>query len=79
MSKTTHSDVVMDLIAQHDEVARERDALLAQRDCLLNACKIALGQLEDSKPLSGVHVSSLRADIDIIKAAIALVQPQTPA
>lgn len=29
MSKTTHADVVMDLIAQHDEVARQRDALIA--------------------------------------------------
>lgn len=38
---------------------------------LLQACKFALGQLEGCKPLSGVHAGSLKADIEIIKAAIA--------
>jgi len=44
----------------------------AYRICgeLLSAAKIALGQLENSKPLSGVHASSLRSDIEIIRSAI---------
>ena len=45
--------------------------LLAAAPQLLAACKIALGQLEGSKPLSGVHQSSLCADIQIIREAIA--------
>ena len=37
---------------------------------LLEALQRALGQLEGCKPLSGVHASSLKADIEIIKSAI---------
>lgn len=62
--------------AQRDfeEERRKNIKLTAQRDELLAACKLALGQLQDSKPLSGVHASSLRADIEIVKAAIANVE-----
>ena len=41
---------------------------------LVAACKLALGQLDGVKALSGVHASSLRADIEIIRAALALAQ-----
>jgi hypothetical protein len=53
---------------------QKRNAAFAQRDALLKACKLALGQLEGAKPLSGVHASSLRADISIVREAIALAQ-----
>lgn len=45
--------------------------LIAAAPDLLRALELALGQLEGSKPLSGVHASSLRADIEIARAAIA--------
>jgi len=50
----------------------ERQALIVDAaPRMLTALKIALGQLEGVKSLSGVHSSSLAADIAIIKAAIA--------
>jgi hypothetical protein len=45
--------------------------LIAAAPELLQACKFALQQLEGSKPKSGVHASSLLADIEIVKSAIA--------
>ncbi len=45
--------------------------LIAAAPELLAALKIALGQMEESKPLNAVHMSSLKADIEIVRAAIA--------
>jgi len=43
---------------------------MKERDELLAALKIAFGQLEGVKPKGGVHASSLRADLEIVSAAI---------
>lgn len=47
--------------------SENKDQIIAK---MLRAFKIALGQLEGCKPLSGVHASSLRADIEIVRSAI---------
>ena len=43
-------------------------------DELVSACKLALGQMVGSKPLSGCHSGSLAADIRIVREAIAKAQ-----
>lgn len=45
--------------------------LIAAAPELLRACQLAIGQLEGSKPRSGFHAASLKADIEIVKSAIA--------
>jgi len=55
-------------IDENESIANAR--LIAAAPELLEACKLALGQLEGVNPTSGVHSSSLSADIRIIKEAI---------
>jgi len=54
-----------------DPEAEANARLIASAPDLLHALRLALGQLEGCKPLSGVHASSLRADLQIVRAAIA--------
>lgn len=46
------------------------EMVLNSHQALLAACKIALQQLEGAKSKSGVHASSLAADIWIMREAI---------
>ena len=64
-------DELRSLLGLHKQTI---DNLQAQRDQLAQACKLAMGQLEGLKPQGGVHASSLRADKEIIRAAIASVR-----
>ncbi len=48
------------------QAVNEYEALCA----VAEACKFLLGQVEGIKPKSGVHVSSLKADIEIAKSSL---------
>lgn len=75
IAKIGHKDSSMGHIAEHVANAR----LIAAAPELLEACRCALNQLDAAKPLSGCHVSSLKADIQIIRDAIAKAAAPTSA